>query len=234
MHAVTMPDHMNGPPASAHGGTAAGLFAEASGVPHPVVTLLAPPPMSVEITPHPSGGGVEYRLADRAIARVDEGPGVNPVGLPRLDATAVAAATARMRRTLEPIHPFPTCFGCGHARPNGDGLELVAGAVSEELYAAAWTPAPTGSAEVPEWLVWAAIDCPSGHACLAQIEPGEAIVLGRFAVRIMRRPAAGEDLQIVVRPGVREGRRIAAVASIVDRVGAEAAVGESTWVTIPM
>lgn len=233
MHAVTLPDHLNGPLASAHGGAAAGLFAEASSLPHPVVTLLAPPPMSVEITPHPSGGGVEFRLADRAIARVDEGPGVDPVGLPRLDAEAVVAATEQMRRTLEPIHPFPTCFGCGHARPNGDGLELVAGAVSEELYAAAWTPGPT-AAEVPEWLVWAAIDCPTGHACLAQIDPDEAIVLGRLAVRVSRHPSAGEDLQIVVRPGAREGRRIGAVASIVDPAGAEVAVGESTWVTIPM
>src|SRR6185295_3525121 len=54
-------------------------------------------------------------------------------------ATAVEAGERyRGRRD----HPFPECFGCGTARPPGDGLRLRPGPVDDGV-AAAWWPDPS-------------------------------------------------------------------------------------------
>jgi hypothetical protein len=209
------------------------MLAEASGVDHPVVTLVAPPPLDVVLAPHRIGDAVGYRDGDRPIARVESGAPLVVDPLPWLDEDAVVAASAAMRRLVAPEHPFPTCFGCGHARPAGDGLELMAGEVpGTGLFAALWRHAVT-EGDVPAWQVWAALDCPSGHACLPQISDDEAIVLGRFAVDIRQDVRSGADHEIVVRAYGREGRRIKSEAAVVDASGANLAVATSVWVTIP-
>ena len=100
------------------------------------------------------------------------------------------------------------------------------------LFATLWRHSGTDG-EVPAWLVWAALDCPSGHAGLPQLAADEAIVLGRLAVEIRHRVPSGVDHQIVVRAFGREGRRIGAEAAVVDATGTNLAVATSVWVTIP-
>jgi hypothetical protein len=65
-------------------------------------------------------------------------------------------------------HPFPTCFGCGHERTEGDGLRIFSGPVNgSDVMAAPWFPDPSLAGEtgrVRTEFLWAALDCPAGWA----------------------------------------------------------------------
>jgi hypothetical protein len=54
---------------------------------------------------------------DVEVAHVERLVEVPPANFSWLPDDLVAAAKSHWMRTFVPTHPFPTCFGCGHARP---------------------------------------------------------------------------------------------------------------------
>ena len=147
----------------------------------------------------------------------------------RLDPMAVAFAESEWLDRADEHHPFPTCFACGPDR--NDGLGLAPGQVpGTSLHATFWAPPVDGS--VPSWLVWTALDCPSGGPALAAASHGEAVVTGELAVDI-RQPLTGrEQYQIVSTCTGRSGRKIWTQAAIVDRRGCNVAVASATWIVV--
>lgn len=221
-------DHIhNGPPGSGHGGVTAGRAAALVDERAAVVRLLAPVPLGAALEPVPvADGAVELHAGSVPIVRV--GPLGDPLpapALPRVTAADAAAAEARFLADRGGVHPFPGCFACGTERP--DGLLLRAGPVDDELHATRWTP--SGRGEVPPWLVWAALDCPSGAPALAAAGVDDLIVTGELAVQVLAPVIAGELHVIASREASRSGRRIVAEAVLLGPDGAVRAVARATW-----
>jgi hypothetical protein len=134
-------------------------------------------------------------------------------------------------------HPFPECFGCGPARPAGDGLRLRPGRVegvagADGLVAAAWVPEESVVDEVgrvPVPVLWAALDCPGGWAVDLS---GRPMVLGTMTARVHRRPGAGE-LLVVAGRAVDVSDRKATTATTLYGPGKEIlAVAAHVWVVV--
>ena len=233
---ITIDPIYNGPPDSAHGGVAAGRMAELVDPRRARVRLHAPVPIATSMTGTASDDG--------AIAVTADGPriaAVRPLDAPlavehvsRLDPPVVAQAEADfLDHWGAGQHPFPTCFGCGPGRSDGLGMELRSGAApGHDVHAASWSPERDGP--VPEWLVWAALDCPSGFPAFVGIAPDRARVTGEFAVEI-RRPVAGDGTyQILSHVTGSSGRKTTTAAAIVDEGGANLAVATAIWIEIPL
>ena len=147
----------------------------------------------------------------------------------RLQPMTVAVAESGWLDHSDGHHPFPTCFGCGPDR--SDGLGLAPGPVpGSSDYATFWAPRVDGP--VPSWLVWAALDCPSGGPALAAVSNGTAVVTGELAVDIRRPLVGGRQYQILSRCRERSGRRFQTQAAVVDHAGRNVAVAAATWISI--
>jgi hypothetical protein len=219
----------NGPPGSANGGYAAGRLAAVLGDGPVEVTLRLPPPLEREL-------GVEVDAAARA-ARLLDGEDVvaEARALDSLEVEVpqprVSIDEARAAGAVTPLrdgHPFPTCFGCGFARPADDGLGCLSGPVegrADGVWGVDWTPE-----EVAPELVWSALDCPSSAPV---VEPGGAPhVLGRMAARIDRLPRAGESHAVMSWSAGADGRKKHAASALVDARGDVLAVALATWIAL--
>lgn len=226
----------NGPPDSAHGGTACGLFAGAVDPRAASVRLLAPPPLdtALGVAVSAEGGSVEGPDGVIATVRRHEASPVEP--FPWLVPSDVAAARLHWLATVAPGHVFPTCFGCGHARPLRDGLELFAGETPDRDHCASWLSPDGGFADesgaVPDWVVWAAADCPSGSAVFRHLESTEIVLLGELALRIYEAPVIGTRYQVLARPSGMSGRRLFSEVGIVREDGFNLAIGRATWIRV--
>src|SRR5262249_10229081 len=121
----------------------------------------------------------------------------------------------------ESNHSLPMCFVCGPARVHGDGLRIHPGPLPAHpdgktgIFAATWVPysnlASDDGGVGPEF-VWAALDCPTGYACLGARHFGmsgaETVLLGRMSAQINDRPHPGDRCVIVAWPTGREGRKL--------------------------
>ncbi len=229
----------NGPPGSANGGFVAGRLASFLPFGAAVrVTLRTPPPLDVSLTvsgrdPVTVHDG-ETLVAEAALVdAADLGPAVAPVDF--------ATASAAMER-FEGLaaHPFPTCFVCGPARPEHDGLGLFAGAVAADpgYTATAFRPRSdltqlavgTGTQPIigPE-IVWAALDCPGGWAIGL---PGRPAVLGRMAARVTDLPSVGEECVVVGRLDGWDGRKAFTRTTAYGADGRELGRAAATWIEI--
>jgi hypothetical protein len=150
---------------------------------------------------------------------------------------AAAAAEAGSPSHHEGRGVHPTCFGCGLARPDGDGLRFAAGPVpgaADGLVAAVWTP--DGAATGPEGAtdpacVVAALDCPGAFAFLAGGEP--AGLLGRITVRLDGPVAPGvEHVVTGWRIGV-DGRKLLAGTALFTVDGDLLAAARAVWFPWP-
>ena len=142
-------------------------------------------------------------------------------------------------------HPLPTCFVCGPARAERDGLRIFAGPLVRQsrnasaVLAASWTPDPTLTAEdglvAPEFL-WSALDCPTGYASSHDRESGSfdrtPILLGRMSARIEARPRPGERCVITAWEAGRDGRKRVAEAAAYGEAGTLLAVARATWIAV--
>jgi hypothetical protein len=231
---VRIPGRFNGPPDSAHGGVACGVFAGALDSRQATVRLTAPPPLDTE-----------FEAVDADGWRVVVGPD-GPVGrarqwnvpegldaLPLVDAGHIEQGRAWWRDNVVGTHAFPTCFGCGHERPSQDGLFLHAGFVEgSEYYADTWTPA---QGETDDWWIWAAVDCPSGFAAMATGEMSSGrgpIMLGELSLSISESPDLGVEYQVVARPAGHDGRKLRSDVALVAPDGENIARGRSTWIRL--
>jgi hypothetical protein len=213
---MIIPSRFNGPPSSANGGYACGLFSEALGGGFEV-TLLVPPPLDTQL----DIVGDELRHGDVVVARArraahsdEEVP--EPVSL------AEAEAASKRYAGFE-HHAYPTCFTCGPERD--DGLRIFAGPVEGRagVVAAPWTPGPGVRAEI----VWAALDCPSGWA--VDEFQREGVLLRRMAAAIHTRPEPGEAHVVIGWRVGEEGRKRFAGSAVFTGDGGLVAHSRSTW-----
>ena len=105
------------------------------------------------------------------------------------------------------------------------------------VLAATWTPDPTLTTEdgfVAEEFLWAALDCPTGYACLYDRESGgfdrTPILLGRMSARIETRPRPGERCVVTAWKVGRDGRKRFAEAAAHGEAGQLLAVARTTWI----
>jgi hypothetical protein len=213
---VIIPARFNGPPGSANGGYACGLFSEALGGGFEI-TLLVPPPLDTQL----DIVGDELRHGDLVVARARRAAHSDAdVAAPVSLAEAEAAST---RYAGFEHHAYPTCFTCGPARE--DGLGIFAGPVEgrDGVVAASWTPEAGVRAEI----VWAALDCPAGWA--VDDFQREGVLLGRMAASIHGRPEPGEA-HVVIGWRIDEDRRKRFAGSALYTAGGDLlAHARSTW-----
>jgi hypothetical protein len=185
------------------------------------VTLRLPPPLDRPLRVEQPDGRVAVLDGDAVVAeavrtQVELEP-PDPVSLPE----AERAATA-YEGFVE--HAFPTCFVCGPARAEGDGLRIFPGRVAgRDLVAAPWTPR-----ESRRELVWAALDCPGAFA-VGYDGRGE-LLLGRLAVRVDRVPEVGEQCVVTGWPLGEEGRKRYAGTALFTADGELLATARATWI----
>jgi hypothetical protein len=149
---------------------------------------------------------------------------------------AAEAAAGRSPYYDDPV--FPGCFGCGPARPPGDGLRIFPGPVAGgALWAAPWTPDATvagaGGRVRPE-VVWAALDCPSGIAATdaTELPAGTAVVLGRMDAAVGGLPRPGDRCRVVAWPLGVDGRKLHAGSAVLGPDGEVLATARTVWVTV--
>jgi hypothetical protein len=220
---VVIASRFNGPPGSGHGGYSAGVVAAPLG-PSATVRLAAPPPLDTGMTLEDTEYGVRLMAGDMLVAEARP-------GRPEIDTPPPVGVSAAGRASEDypgfSDHPFPTCFGCGPEHP--DGLRIFPGpAGSDGLLAAPWTPSPDLGDPVDPVFVWAALDCPSGFAC---IPPGSLSVLATMTAELEAPIHPGETYVITAWPISHDGRKHRGGAAIHDASGARVAVADTLWIT---
>ena len=228
---VTIAGRFNGPPGSGNGGYACGLVAAAIG-PAAQVSLFLPPPLDVPLArQRAEDGTVRLLVGDATVAEGRPGhPGAVSPAPPSLDVATRATQDFIWRDPDE--HPFPTCYVCGPLR-EADGLRVFPGPVGDDgMLACAWHPGAElvqDGVVVDPIFVWAALDCPSGFAC---IPPGSRTVLARMTAMIEATVHPGEAYIVTAWPIGSEGRKHRAGSAIHDADGRRIAVAEALWITL--
>jgi hypothetical protein len=212
---MIVPARFNGPPGSANGGYASGLFSEALGGGFEV-TLLLPVPLDTQL----EIVGDELRDGDAVIARARRA--LIPPEVPE-PVSVAEAEEATTRYAGFRHHAYPTCFTCGPERD--DGLGIFPGPVAgrDGVVAAPWVP---DSALRPEF-VWAALDCPSGWA-IDDFER-EGVLLGRMAAAIGALPEPGATHVVAGWRIGEDGRKRFAGSALWSADGELLARARATW-----
>lgn len=235
MQTVTIARRFCGPPDSGNGGYTCGLMAAAlKGATE--VTLRMPIP--IEKVMH-----VQFVDADHAHLKygddlVAEGARFDLDLGPPPEVSFSQAIKAADHSPAFKNHPFPTCFVCGPHRAAGDGLRIFPGEVDsggkfQHLYAAPWVPDASVAdkdGRVPDEIVWAALDCPTGFAGGFPYEG--KLVTGRLGAKLVSPVRAGEKCVLVSwRLGV-DGRKHHAAAALVGEKGEIHAQARATWIKL--
>lgn len=235
MSHLVVPSRFCGPPSSGNGGWTAGALAGHVDAATVTVSLRQPPPLD---TPMPLSEDDGWTVASydgrpAVRARGDERPlaTVEPV-----DLETARAAEARYPGLVH--HPFATCFVCGTAREEGDGLRIFPGRVDDvdgfTRAAATWTPHPSTAqtpgddvASVPT--TWAALDCVGAWGA----DFGERLlVLGSMTARLETRPRIGEPLVVIGASRGQEGRKTFTAATLYDTDGRVVGTAEHVWIAV--
>jgi hypothetical protein len=246
---LIVPRRFCGPPDSGNGGWTAGALAALDDADAPddrcgswptiEVSLRQPPPLDTPLVvtaedgvTTASYGGAPVATAQRVDRALTEVEPVDPA----------AAAAAEASYPGHTFHPFPTCFACGTAREDGDGLRIFPGPVdvgSDDRIAATWTPHAslhedwhTYGDEHPRASVaatWAALDCIGGWAGdLTE----RLMVLGRMTARVDDLPVIGETHVVVGEGRGRDGRKTFTASTLYDSAGRVVAAAEHTWIAV--
>jgi hypothetical protein len=227
---VTIPARFNGPPTSANGGYACGLLASAIG-PSVRVRLSAPPPLDVPMTRRREEDGAVRLL--RGEVTVAEGHSARlTIDVPETPTLAVATRAAQSFAGQRPEHhAFPTCFVCGPQR-EADGLCIFPGPAGDDgLLVAPWLPNAELAADgfVDPLFVWAALDCPSGFACMPL---GTRTVLASMTATLVASVYPDRAYIVTAWPIASEGRKHRAGSAIHEQDGRRVAVAEALWITL--
>ena len=222
-----VPSRFCGPPESGNGGWVSGHAAALLGGEEGAavtVRLRTPPPLDRAMTVERTTGGVVVRDGEHVVleAMPGEAPGRGTV--PEVVAVGDArVAEARYDGLID--HPFPTCFTCGTARDEGDGLRLRPGRVHDDLFACTWTAAADTTVET----AWAALDCPGGWASGFA---GRPMVLGTMTGRVAELPGVGEECVVVARATGSQGRRHFSTTALYGEDGRLLGTAEATWIAV--
>ncbi|MFF5175500.1 hypothetical protein ACFY3U_23125 [Micromonospora sp. NPDC000089] len=208
----------NGPPGSGNGGWSAGVFAGAYGGDRPVeVTLRRPPPLDTPLT---LTDGDVRDPAGALVARVEPTDEL-PEAVPPVDPATAAAAAGAYPGLVD--HPFPGCWVCGPAHP--DGLRIFPGPLPDGR-----TAAPLRApARVEPATVWAALDCPGGWAVIGA---GRPYVLGRIAAVVDALPAPGDACVVTGALTGAEGRKAFVHTALYGPTGALLGRARATWIAV--
>ena len=249
MRELIVPSRFRGPASSGNGGWTAGALAalvdhdvpadHAARWPTVAVSLRQPPPLDTPMQVTDDDGATVAALDGAVVASaevVDQAPvAVDPV--PADEARAAEASYPGLRQ-----HPFPSCFGCGTEREEGDGLRIFPGPVpagGDTRVAATWTPHPSlfedwhayhddhPRASLP--VAWAALDCVGGWAGDLT---DRMMVLARITARVHTLPVIGEEHVVVGERRSAEGRKTWTAATLYDADGRALAVAEHLWITV--
>jgi len=248
MTELLVPSRFCGPPSSGNGGWTAGALAgfldhdspddHGAAWPTVQVTLRQPPPLD---TPLPVSDGVAVS-ADGSVVATAEVADRELVAVDSVSAAEAAEASASF--VGHASHPFPTCFACGTAREEGDGLRIFPGRVADDAegrvrVAAPWTPHPsiaedfhtyaTGEPRASLAATWAALDCVGGWA--GDLEE-RLMVLGRMTARIDTLPVIGEPHVAIGGDRGRDGRKTFTASTLYDSDGRVVAVAEHIWFAV--
>lgn len=234
METIVIDPRYNGPPSSGQGGFVAGTlaaFVEAGTV---RVTLRSPPPLGVPLgVRRADDGRIVVLRDDEVIAEAEPTDTEIEIPAPVSFDEAVRASASYLGLGL---HAYPTCFACGPAREEGDGLRIFAGLVADRGVAAApWTPSPTVAGEdgtVDQRVMWAALDCPSFWGNCAVTGEVDNVLLGRLEARIARAAVVGERCVAVGWPQGRDGRKIYAGAALFGEGGELLGASRATWIAL--
>jgi hypothetical protein len=244
---LTIPEQFRGPPSSGNGGYVAGAIAEhfprRPGAPDTAgvqVTLRAPIPLDTPMNLDCSEEShLRLTLGDTLIAEAEPVEVDVDVPAPPTFAAALAARpdSPALQPGLNTLVPgglgfHPVCVCCGADVAEGLGLRVFAAPVPGfDGVAAAWhaDPAFAGAdGNLPERLVWTALDCPGQFAYYAAgIRTG---LLGRMAARVLRPVPADADYVVIGwRIGVERRKHFAGTA-LFDADGALCALAHQTWI----
>ena len=227
---LAIPRRFNGPPSSGNGGWSAGAFAAAAGLPDgSTVRLRVPPPLETPLHVAEAGDTVELRDDDTVVA-VGSSPAVSWSAVTPVDPGTARSASSRYPGLVR--HPFPTCFSCGPARAEGDGLRIFPGRVAKGVVAAPWTPDPSvagddGVVAVP--VTWAALDCAGGWSSNLEERP---LVLGQISVCVGSPLLTGTPYVVVGRLVGSEGRKTWTSSALLAADGSVLAQAEHIWVAV--
>lgn len=220
---MKIPARFNGPPSSANGGWAAGAFAIAAGAGADgratEVTLRSPPPLDAPLT---FAQGVVTGAGGTLIAEVRPAAGAGP-GVPAASLAEARAAAAAF--PFDADNPFPTCYVCGPARAEGDGLRIFPGPVGDGRMAAPWIVPPDVTIET----VWAALDCPGGWAVL---RTGQLYLLGRMTAAVAALPEPGSTCVVVGAAAEVAGRKAVVDSRVYGQDGTPFATARATWIAV--
>lgn len=235
---LTIDPRFNGPPGSGNGGYTCGHLAAFVDAPTVEVTLRLPPPLGRELAvERGEAGAVTLRDGEGVVAeaRPSELAAEAPPAVAHDEASAAVGDSPFIDAAR---HPFPTCFVCGPARPEHDGLEIYSGPVAErDVFAAPWTPdraLADGDGEIPGELIWAALDCPTSVPVANDPDQPDfrPIVLARLTTRILAPARAGEPHTIVSWPIELDGRKRHAGAALHNEAGELVAVSRALWIEL--
>lgn len=218
-----------GPPNSGNGGYCAGILAEplAGAV---EVTLRAPPPLARPLQLRVDAEQTSLRAGEQLIA--DARRAQLQLDVPEPPSFEAASECAQ-RFAGFGQHVFPTCFVCGPARAQGDGLRIFPGASSAQLVAAPFVPhaslaaGPHGS-ELRPAIAWAALDC-AGYFATGY---GQTALLGRMTAELTQLPLTGERYVVIGWPLGRDGRKIYAGTALFDASGRLFGCARQTWIAV--
>ena len=212
---LTIPARFRGPPESGNGGYVAGAIAElySAAASFPAdpdsaleVTLRAPIPLDRQMTVVADGdSALSVVLGETLI--VEARRTTLKLEIPQPPGFAEAlVCEAQSPSFLSGINDLiagtgfhPICFCCGADVAADEGLHVYAAPVPGfDGVAAAWTPSPVFAdpqGNLPEAIVWAALDCPGQFAYMAEgIRTG---MLGRMTGRLVRPVPADQNLVII-------------------------------------
>ena len=243
MQSITIERRFSGPPNSANGGYVCGLLAKSmdGGA---EITLRAPPPLDTPLHLLAGVDGSIQLLGAGTLLATGRAVSIEVPEVPAVDFDDAEQAT-RLTPYDQHNHTLPTCFVCGPGRARGDGLRIHAGPAPRYehakvgVFAASWIPQSSLAADdgrIAQEFVWAALDCPTGYACVGARHLGmngdEAILLGRMGARVDDRPLSGERCVVVAWPTGREGRKLFACGALLGSGGRPLAVARTTWLLV--
>jgi len=229
---ITIDRRFNGPADSGNGGYVGGMLAAALGQSGAAVSLRMPPPLDTPLTVTREADKLQLILEDGTeVARAE--PSRVDIKVPPCPAYDDVVA-AQPNYAGFAFHAIPTCFVCGPARSEGDGMRIFASPIDgAPLVAAPWTPPDEfadGEFVRPEF-VWAALDCPAYFAVIHALgSKGEMILTARMAA-VQLEPVHANQPHIIAGWQIKsEGRKHWAGTALFDAQGELKAKSESLWI----
>jgi len=225
---ITIHHNFCGPSESGNGGYSAGLFAKQLDFPAEI-TLRVPPPLDTPLYIEQTKDKAQLLNKDTLIA---DAKAVDfELDVPTPPTFEEATIAAKNYKGFGEA-PFKNCFVCGANRKMGEGLNIYSGEIAEKKMAAPWIPAKdlaTNGTSVDKEYIWAALDCPGAWAV---INSKEIIVLGRFAVKVLKEIGVGQKYTVLGWSIDRDGRKIYVGTAIFAEDKTVCAYARATWIAL--